>query len=98
MERTIGQVKFFNKDRGFGFVRCLKDDKDLFVHFSAITTQKNCWHVLYPGEYIEFEIEESDKGQQVKNVTGIYNGTLLCEHGFEYYKRRANPKEKNEVF
>lgn len=93
-DKYIGQIKFFDKDRGFGFILRLEDKKEFFVHFTAIKPTIQCWNVLYKGEYVEFSVTEGSKGPQASDVTGIQGGSLLCEHEFEYRRRRANRRRK----
>lgn len=98
IDKYMGQVKFFNKDRGFGFITVKPDTEsptDYFVHHTAIQPKTNCWNVLYKGEYVEFEIKEGQRGPQASVVTGLCNGTLMCDNEFEYRRRRAQ-KRNNE--
>ena len=92
--RYTGQIKFFDKDRGFGFITGLPDQKEYFVHFTAIKPTTQCWNVLYKGEYVEFSVSEGNKGPQANEVTGLQGGSLLCEHEFEYRRRSNNNKKK----
>ncbi len=57
-----GIVKFFNDEKGFGFITC-EDGKDYFVHYSNIEGG-----VLQKEQAVEFEISESDRGPQAVNV------------------------------
>ena len=65
-ERIVGTVKWFNGDKGFGFIE-REGGKDVFVHFSAITGDgyKN----LQEGQKVEFTVEQGPKGPQASNVT-----------------------------
>lgn len=91
--RLIGQVKYFNKERGFGFITNLdKPEEDIFVHFSAIKTTKICWSILYPSEYVEFEIIDGKAGKQADNVKGIKGGILRCEYEYENREKRTVKK------
>lgn len=67
--RTKGTVKWFNPDKGFGFITPEDGAKDCFVHFSAI--QGNGFKTLAEGERVEFEVVEGDKGPAAQNVTKI---------------------------
>ncbi len=60
-----GTVKWFNADKGFGFIE-REDGDDVFVHFSAI--QSDGFKSLDEGESVTFEIEEGQRGPQATNV------------------------------
>ncbi len=60
-----GTVKWFNADKGFGFIE-REDGDDVFVHFSAI--QSEGFKTLDEGESVTFEIEEGQRGPQATNV------------------------------
>ena len=63
-----GTVKWFNQDKGFGFIT--KDTGgDLFVHFSAI--QGSGFKSLEEGAKVSFDIVESDRGEQAANVAAL---------------------------
>lgn len=61
-----GKVKWFNTQKGYGFIE--REDKkgDVFVHFSAILNDG--YKQLNEGEIIEFDIVEGDKGIKAANV------------------------------
>ncbi|WP_186576676.1 cold shock domain-containing protein [Aquibacillus kalidii] len=63
-----GKVKWFNADKGFGFIE-REDGDDVFVHFSAIQTEG--FKTLDEGQEVEFEIVDGDRGPQAANVTRI---------------------------
>ena len=58
-ERITGTVKWFNGDKGFGFIEC-EGGKDVFVHFSAI--QGDGYRNLQEGQKVEFNVEQGPKG------------------------------------
>ncbi|WP_027964842.1 cold shock domain-containing protein [Halalkalibacillus halophilus] len=60
-----GTVKWFNSEKGFGFIE-RPDGDDVFVHFSAI--QAEGFKTLEEGQSVEFEIVEGDRGPQAANV------------------------------
>jgi len=62
---NTGTVKWFNADKGFGFIEVEGGD-DVFVHFSAI--QGEGFKSLDEGQVVTFEIEEGDRGPQATNV------------------------------
>ncbi|NCO28499.1 MAG: cold-shock protein [Caldiserica bacterium CG02_land_8_20_14_3_00_36_38] len=77
MERLTGKVKWFNSQKGFGFIVPDNGSKDLFVHYSGIKSesykslQEGQRVELQEGQRVEFEIENSDKGARAVNVTII---------------------------
>lgn len=64
---STGKVKWFNQEKGFGFITNDEDGKDIFVHFSAINAEG--FKTLEEGQIVEFEISQTDRGPQAKNVT-----------------------------
>jgi cold shock protein len=67
-ERISGTVKWFNGDKGFGFIE-REGGKDVFVHFSAI--QGDGYRNLQEGQKVEFNVEQGPKGPQASNVTMV---------------------------
>ncbi|WP_440864692.1 transcription antiterminator/RNA stability regulator CspE [Symbiopectobacterium purcellii] len=67
--KTTGLVKWFNADKGFGFISPTDGSKDVFVHFSAI--QSNELHTLDEGQKVEFSIENGPKGPAAANVVAL---------------------------
>ena len=61
-----GTVKWFNKEKGFGFITC-NEGKDYFVHFSGI--QGDGFKSLEEGQNVSFKVEEGDKGLLAKEVS-----------------------------
>ena len=64
----IGTVKWFNAEKGFGFITT-EEGYDLFVHFSKIN--KAGYKSLNEGERVSFEVEDGPKGQQASNVQAL---------------------------
>ncbi|MBM4352490.1 MAG: cold shock domain-containing protein [Deltaproteobacteria bacterium] len=60
-----GTKKWFNDTKGFGFIT-LEDGRDVFVHYSSITTDG--YKTLAEGDEVEFEMREGPKGLQASNV------------------------------
>ena len=65
---TTGTVKWFNADKGFGFIT-IEGAKDIFVHYSSIQT--NGFKTLVEGARVSFDIVNGQQGQQAKNVMVI---------------------------
>ena len=61
-----GTVKWFNQDKGYGFIAPDDGSADVFVHFSAI--QSDGYRTLEEGQRVEFEITQSDRGPQAEAV------------------------------
>ncbi|MCP3740878.1 cold-shock protein [Rossellomorea sp. BNER] len=61
-----GTVKWFNAEKGFGFIE-REDGDDVFVHFSAI--QGEGFKTLEEGQTVSFEIVQGNRGDQAANVT-----------------------------
>ncbi len=68
-ERVQGTVKWFNADKGFGFISQGEGKDDLFVHYSEI--QGGGFRTLEDGAKVEFEITQGKKGLQASAVTII---------------------------
>ncbi|EST90380.1 cold-shock protein [Vagococcus lutrae] len=62
---TEGTVKWFNAEKGFGFITVEGGD-DVFVHFSAI--QGEGFKTLEEGQAVTFDVEDGDRGPQATNV------------------------------
>jgi CspA family cold shock protein len=65
---TTGTVKFFNGEKGFGFIS-REDGDDVFVHYSNI--QGNGYRSLEEGQRVEFDIAPGRKGEEAQNVRAI---------------------------
>lgn len=63
-----GKVKWFNAEKGYGFIES-EDGGDVFVHYSAI--QSEGYRVLEEGEGVEFDIVDGDRGPQASNVVKL---------------------------
>jgi CspA family cold shock protein len=64
---ATGTVKWFNADKGYGFITPDEGGKDLFVHHSAIVAEG--YRSLDESAKVEFEAAEGPKGPEAKNVT-----------------------------
>ena len=69
MARETGTVKWFNPEKGFGFITRDNGEKDVFVHHSAIQTSG--FRTLNEGERVEFEVVQADKGPAADKVTRL---------------------------
>jgi CspA family cold shock protein len=63
---ATGTVKWFDNDKGFGFITPDEGTKDLFVHFSGITSDG--YRSLEEGQKVSFDTEAGDKGPKAVNV------------------------------
>lgn len=68
-QEKIGQVKWFNNAKGFGFIVTEGVNEDLFVHYSQI--QMNGYKTLKAGQEVSFELIEGPKGYSAKNVSAL---------------------------
>ena len=65
-DRIRGTVKWFNREKGYGFITPETGGKDVFVHYSAIEGQG--FRNLEENDTVEFEVEQSPKGPQAAHV------------------------------
>jgi CspA family cold shock protein len=63
---ATGTVKWFNADKGFGFIAPDDGSEDVFAHFSAI--QSGGYRSLNEDQKVEFDIEQGQKGLQAANI------------------------------
>ena len=66
----LGKVKWFNNEKGYGFIE-YKENEDIFVHYSQIL--QDGYKSLNQGENVYFELIETDKEYQAKNVQASRN-------------------------
>src|SRR3954469_11357539 len=67
---ATGTVKWFNDDKGFGFITPDESGKDLFVHHSGINA--NGFKSLPEGAKVSYDAESGDKGPKAVNVTALW--------------------------
>jgi CspA family cold shock protein len=67
-ERVTGTVKWFNGDKGYGFI-AQEEGPDVFVHFSEIRGEG--FRNLEEGQSVEFNVEQGQKGLQATNVAVV---------------------------
>lgn len=65
---SSGTVKWFNEKKGYGFITT-DDGQDLFVHYSSIDMPG--FKILTEGDNVSFDVEDSERGPQAKNVKKI---------------------------
>ena len=63
---ATGTVKWFNESKGFGFITPSDGGKDIFVHFSAISSEG--FRTLKEGQQVTYDVKEGPKGLQAENV------------------------------
>ncbi|EBB3323587.1 cold shock domain-containing protein [Salmonella enterica] len=67
--KITGLVKWFNPEKGFGFITPKDGSKDVFVHFSAI--QSNEFRTLNENQEVEFSVEQGPKVPSAVNVVAL---------------------------
>ena len=70
-QTLTGVVKWFNEDKGFGFIKQDNDESDVFVHYTGINDQNGGRRTLIEGQNVSFEIGEGKKGPQAINVVVV---------------------------
>ena len=68
-----GQVKWFNNEKGYGFID-YETGEDIFVHYSAI--KKEGYKTLNEGQLVEFDLIRTEKGLQAVNVSATIETTI----------------------
>ncbi|MCL2700072.1 MAG: cold-shock protein [Phycisphaerae bacterium] len=72
-----GKVKWFNDTKGFGFIMMDGENRDVFVHHSAIRTEG--FRTLLEGEAVEFELVDGPKGPKAENVMRTSGSGAVAE-------------------
>lgn len=63
-----GIVKWFNDKKGYGFIKCEENEKDIYIHFSDIN--KNGYRTLYKNDLVEFDYDKKkNKAINLKVIT-----------------------------
>jgi cold shock protein len=65
-DMATGTVKFFNSDKGFGFITPTSGEKDVFVHYSNVVGEG--YKTLEEGQQVEFDLAQGRKGPEAQNV------------------------------
>ena len=68
---TTGTVKWFNDDKGFGFITRDDGEKDVFCHHSAIQDSSGGFKSLAEGQKVEFDVVQGEKGPAAENVVKV---------------------------
>lgn len=68
MEKLKGKVKWFNNEKGYGFI-IVEGYEDIFVHYSAII--KNGYKTLNENDIVEFVLKTTEKGLQAHEVVEV---------------------------
>ena len=97
--RLIGRVNWFDSKKGYGFITVMTKDhnntgNDIFIHFTSINVESN-YKKVFPGEYVEFELENREDRLCCVNVTGPMGGPLLVDNVNHRYK--VFPKGRHET-
>lgn len=66
---ATGTVKFFNSEKGFGFIAPSNGDDDVFVHYSKVVGDG--YRALQEGQQVEFDVAQGRKGLEAQNVRVI---------------------------
>ena len=70
-ELVNGTVKWFNNEKGYGFIQQENGGSDVFVHFRQVNNENGGRVTLAEGQAVTFEIGEGQKGLQAENVTAL---------------------------
>ncbi|MCK5898649.1 MAG: cold-shock protein [Methylococcales bacterium] len=69
-DRVEGTVKWFNDEKGFGFI-AQADNKDVFVHYSAINSDNGGRKTLVEGQSVTMKVTQGQKGLQAEDVDPV---------------------------
>jgi len=64
-----GTVKWFNDNKGYGFITPEEQQQDVFVHFSSI--EGSGFRTLHEGDQVEFEVKASERGSEAAHVVKV---------------------------
>jgi len=70
-ELLNGTVKWFNDEKGYGFIQPEDGGKDVFVHFRQVNSTEPGRVSLAEGQRVTYEVGEGQKGPQAENVTAL---------------------------
>lgn len=100
-ERQLGQVKWFNRQTGWGFITILDNDNDdIFVHWRSLRIENEQFKYLVAGEYVELNVKVDETNQKhprtADDVTGVRCGKLMCEFRQENKESASSDGEKEK--
>ena len=93
----LGQVQWFNKKKGFGFIKNVNEPEsnDVFFHFSDIQSMNGGYKIVFPGEFISMDLDMKDNKPICKNIRGVGGLPLLTDN--EKFHFKVIPKRNNQV-
>ena len=98
LNKNLGQVKWFNRQTGWGFVTVCETNEDIFVHWKSLDIKNEQFRFLVAGEYVEFNIKVDESNTKhpktADNVTGVRGGLLMCEFRQKFEKKEVS-RNKN---
>ena len=74
--QNIGTVKWFNTEKGFGFIQLENENDEFFVHHSEVISSGYGCVNLIEGQFVSFEIGRYVKGPEAKNVSSILSNMV----------------------
>jgi len=88
-KRQLGQVKWFNRQTGWGFITILESDNDdIFVHWRSLRIDSEQFKYLIAGEYVELNVKvdvlNKKHPRTADDVSGVRGGKLMCEFRQEH--------------
>jgi len=101
----FGRVKWFNNKAGYGFCTVMGDEggdrvgEDIFAHHTGVKVASEQYKYLVQGEYVQFTLRSSDSAShpyQAANLSGPWNGQLMCETRNEQRQQRSEREGDEE--
>ena len=77
--KNQGTVKFFNSEKGFGFIKHDESDKETFVHVSGLIND------IKEGDKVEFELQNGKKGMNAVNVFSLQDEQPCFFYGYFFF-------------
>lgn len=76
----VGWTRYFDAQRGYGFLKDVESGEEVFVHYSSLQSQRRARRWLYKGEYVCYSPLTDQQGRRsAMEVTGVAGGPLMCE-------------------